>query len=166
MKITFSLVRRNKTYKLLTFSLDSFPRHEHGGGQKPIVQVKGGKVQSSIVRDLRGTMTRENAAIAILVTLQPPTSHMRQESANSTNSACCRRFRKPIPGTSAHPVYPTAEPAIMSTARPPLPSRTLRHRPRRGRRTRPACRTASEVTRPPPAPTGPPDSPLCRHCGS
>lgn len=54
-----------------------------GKPQKAIVQVKGGKVQASVIRDLRGTMTRENAPMAILVTLQQPTSAMRQEAANA-----------------------------------------------------------------------------------
>lgn len=47
------------------------------------MQVKGGKVQPSVIRDLRGTMTQENAAMAILVTLQSPTSAMKQEAANA-----------------------------------------------------------------------------------
>lgn len=54
-----------------------------GKPQKVIVQVNGGKVQASVVRDLRGTMSCENAAMALLVTLQPPTPAMRQEAASA-----------------------------------------------------------------------------------
>ena len=46
-----------------------------------IVQVKGGKVNSAQIRDLRGTMEREKAEMAIFVTLNPPTSEMRTEAA-------------------------------------------------------------------------------------
>lgn len=54
-----------------------------GKAQKAIVQVKGGKVQAPVIRDLRGTMTREKAAMAILVTLHSPTSAMVQEAASA-----------------------------------------------------------------------------------
>jgi len=54
-----------------------------GKSKKAIVQVKGGKVQSHYIRDLRGTMTREKADMAILVTLQEPTKAMMQEAASA-----------------------------------------------------------------------------------
>jgi hypothetical protein len=54
-----------------------------GKTQRAIVQVKGGKVQSSAIRDLRGTMNREKSEMAILITLQPPTSAMTVEAANA-----------------------------------------------------------------------------------
>ena len=52
-----------------------------GKARKGIVQVKGGKVQSPMVVELRGTMERENADMAIFVTLQEPTKTMREEAA-------------------------------------------------------------------------------------
>ncbi|MDB9539344.1 DNA methyltransferase [Anabaenopsis arnoldii] len=44
--------------------------------EKMIFQVKSGKVKSGDIRDLLGTMTLQNASIAILITLEPPTSQM------------------------------------------------------------------------------------------
>jgi len=44
--------------------------------EKIILQVKSGKVQSGDLRDLQGTMTLEQAAIGILITLQPATKEM------------------------------------------------------------------------------------------
>jgi site-specific DNA-methyltransferase (adenine-specific) len=54
-----------------------------GKAKRAIVQVKGGKVQSKEVRDLRGTMEREKAELAILITLQSPTKDMNQEAAGA-----------------------------------------------------------------------------------
>lgn len=56
---------------------------EEGEGNKRIVlQVKSGNVSSRDIRDLNGTMNRENAAMAIFITLKAPTSEMIKE-ANS-----------------------------------------------------------------------------------
>ena len=41
--------------------------------QKVLVQVKSGKVNSGLIRDFRGTLERENAAMGIFVTLDRPT---------------------------------------------------------------------------------------------
>ncbi|MBC8143422.1 MAG: site-specific DNA-methyltransferase [Armatimonadetes bacterium] len=43
---------------------------------KVVVQVKGGKVGESQIRDLFGTMTKENAVMGFFVTLEPPTKNM------------------------------------------------------------------------------------------
>jgi len=48
-----------------------------------IIQVKGGKTGVKDVRDLRGVLDREKAAIGILITLQPPTAPMEAESASA-----------------------------------------------------------------------------------
>lgn len=48
-----------------------------------LVQVKSGHVGSAIVRDLRGTVERENAAIGVLITLDEPTADMKKEAASS-----------------------------------------------------------------------------------
>jgi site-specific DNA-methyltransferase (adenine-specific) len=48
-----------------------------------VVQVKSGKVGVGDVRDLRGVVERENAAIGVLVTLEEPTRLMRTESAGA-----------------------------------------------------------------------------------
>jgi site-specific DNA-methyltransferase (adenine-specific) len=51
--------------------------------KRVIVQVKSGKVRSGDVRDLRGTIERENAAIGVLITLDPPTRDMISEAASA-----------------------------------------------------------------------------------
>lgn len=45
-----------------------------------IVQVKSGHVKSGDVRDLRGVIERENAAIGVLITLEPATHDMEKEA--------------------------------------------------------------------------------------
>lgn len=47
---------------------------------KCIVQVKSGNVNSGDVRDLKGTMERENAQMGLFITLVEPTAPMRQEA--------------------------------------------------------------------------------------
>ena len=51
-----------------------------GRAGKILVQVKGGGVKSGDVRDLRGVIERENAAMGIFLTLKPSTSEMRVEA--------------------------------------------------------------------------------------
>jgi site-specific DNA-methyltransferase (adenine-specific) len=46
-----------------------------------ILSVKGGHVTSSQVRDLRGVIEREKAAIGVLISFEEPTSAMRKEAA-------------------------------------------------------------------------------------
>ncbi len=60
--------------------------HDEAPGAKTkqiILQVKSGHVNSAPVRDLVGVLTREQAAIGVLVTLQPPTQPMRSEAASA-----------------------------------------------------------------------------------
>ena len=47
---------------------------------KAIVQVKSGRVSSPHVRDLKGAMEREKAALGLFITLEEPTSAMRAEA--------------------------------------------------------------------------------------
>jgi len=47
-----------------------------------ILQVKGGKTGAKDVRDLRGVLDREKAAIGVLISLQPPTREMLAEAAS------------------------------------------------------------------------------------
>ncbi|WP_322744741.1 restriction endonuclease [Cuspidothrix issatschenkoi] len=49
---------------------------DKGEPEKVIFQVKSGKVKSGDIRDLLGTMTLENASIAIFITLENPTKDM------------------------------------------------------------------------------------------
>jgi site-specific DNA-methyltransferase (adenine-specific) len=45
-----------------------------------LVQVKSGHVSSSQIRDLVGTVQRENAALGIFITLEPATKDMNEEA--------------------------------------------------------------------------------------
>ena len=47
---------------------------------KAVVQVKSGKVSSRDVRDLKGTVEREQAALSLFITLEEPTWDMRAEA--------------------------------------------------------------------------------------
>jgi site-specific DNA-methyltransferase (adenine-specific) len=48
-----------------------------------ILSVKAGKLHAPYVRDLRGVMEREKAAISVLLTLDEPTRAMRTEAASA-----------------------------------------------------------------------------------
>ncbi len=48
-----------------------------------IIQVKGGKTGVKDVRDLRGVLDREKAAVGVLISLQPPTGPMEAEAAST-----------------------------------------------------------------------------------
>ena len=48
-----------------------------------ILQVKGGKTGVKDVRDLRGVLDREKAAIGVLISLQPPTREMQAEAVST-----------------------------------------------------------------------------------
>ena len=48
--------------------------------QTVVVQVKSGKVQAGDIRDLKGTIEREGAAIGVFITLEQPTQPMIKEA--------------------------------------------------------------------------------------
>ncbi len=54
-----------------------------GKAKQTIVQVKSGKVGSRDIRDLVGTLKRENAAIGVFVTLEEPSGPMLTEAASA-----------------------------------------------------------------------------------
>jgi len=57
-------------------------RDEYSGEYKKIIiQVKGGHVSVSQVRDLQGVLEREKAEIAVFLTLKRPTRQMQEEAA-------------------------------------------------------------------------------------
>lgn len=61
-----------------------FHDEAEGGKTKQIVfSVKAGKVQASHVRDLRGVVEREKAAIGVLLSMEEPTGPMRKEAAEA-----------------------------------------------------------------------------------
>lgn len=60
--------------------------HDEGAGGKTkqmIFSVKSGNLAPTDVRDLKGTVEREKAAIGILITLKTPTKEMRREAADA-----------------------------------------------------------------------------------
>lgn len=54
-----------------------------GKAKRVLVQVKSGHVNSSHIRDLKGTLQRENAAIGVFITLEPPTKEMNTEAVST-----------------------------------------------------------------------------------
>jgi DNA modification methylase len=57
--------------------------YEDGTPWRAIVSVKGGGLNVNMVRDLRGTIARENADIGIFLTLKPPTGPMKREATDA-----------------------------------------------------------------------------------
>lgn len=51
--------------------------------KRVIVQVKSGHITSQVIRDLRGTIEREQAAIGVLITLEPATKAMETEAVTA-----------------------------------------------------------------------------------
>jgi len=51
--------------------------------QFAVISVKGGGVKSGDVRDLKGTMDREKAALGLFLTLNAPTREMEKEAASA-----------------------------------------------------------------------------------
>jgi DNA modification methylase len=57
---------------------------EHNGKfKKVVVQVKSGKVKSGDIRDLIGVVQREQAAIGVFITLEPPSKDMKEEAVKA-----------------------------------------------------------------------------------
>lgn len=58
--------------------------HEGDGTTRQVIlSVKAGKLHAPYVRDLRGVIEREKAAIGVLLTLDDPTKAMRTEAASA-----------------------------------------------------------------------------------
>ncbi len=58
-----------------------FQEKDDGPYRKIIVQVKSGGASARDVRDLKGVVEREKAALGALLTLKPPTKPMKEEAA-------------------------------------------------------------------------------------
>ena len=54
-----------------------------GKAKRVLVQIKSGHVKSGDIRDLRGTVERENAAMGVFVTLEEPSGQMRTEAVTA-----------------------------------------------------------------------------------
>lgn len=93
-----------------------------------IVSVKSGNVSAPMVRDLRGVLEREKAAIALFITLAEPTKPMQTEALKAGFYA---------DGTSRYPRIQiiTIESLLDETARPEHPG--VAFDPERARRAKP-----------------------------
>ncbi|MGC9030759.1 MAG: DNA methyltransferase [Desulfomonilaceae bacterium] len=60
-----------------------FPGEKRGSFETIVCQVKSGAVNVATVRELKGVMERERAAMGVLVTLQKPTRAMRKEAISA-----------------------------------------------------------------------------------
>ena len=61
--------------------------HFRDADKKPqfaVISVKGGGIKLGDVRDLKGTMEREKAALGLFLTLNEPTREMEKEAASGT----------------------------------------------------------------------------------
>ncbi len=63
---------------VITFIDDAY-----GKPKRVLVQVKSGHVKSGDVRDLVGTVQRENAALGVFITLEEPTRDMKTEAVSA-----------------------------------------------------------------------------------
>jgi site-specific DNA-methyltransferase (adenine-specific) len=54
-----------------------------GKPKQVIIQVKSGHVKSGDIRDLKGTLEREKAAIGVFITLEDPTRDMQTEATSA-----------------------------------------------------------------------------------
>lgn len=54
-----------------------------GKPKRAVVQVKSGHVRSGDIRDLKGTLEREKAALGIFITLEPPSPDMETEAVTA-----------------------------------------------------------------------------------
>jgi len=63
---------------VITFIDDAYDK-----SKRVLVQVKSGHVKSGDIRDLVGTVQRENAAIGVFITLEPPSRDMITEAVSA-----------------------------------------------------------------------------------
>lgn len=70
--------RRGRMVDLITFIDDAT-----GKPKRALVQVKSGHVKSGDIRDLRGTVQREGAALGVFITLETPSRDMLTEAASA-----------------------------------------------------------------------------------
>lgn len=61
----------------------TFIEERNGKPKRVLVQVKSGKVKSGDIRDLKGTVEREQAAMGVFITLESPSKDMKTEAATA-----------------------------------------------------------------------------------
>ena len=100
--------------------------------KKVVVQVKSGHVQSGDIRDLKGVMEREKAAVGLFLTLEEPSGPMTKEAATAG-------FYEPehFQGRGVPRLQILTIEALLSGHRPELPrfapAATFKKAPRRSR---------------------------------
>ncbi|MEN6432471.1 MAG: restriction endonuclease [Smithella sp.] len=60
-----------------------FQGDKPGSFKNVILSVKAGKTGSAHIRDLKGVLEREKAAIGVLISMQEPTSAMKTEAVTA-----------------------------------------------------------------------------------
>jgi site-specific DNA-methyltransferase (adenine-specific) len=82
--------------------------------KRALIQVKSGHVKSGDVRDLRGTVEREDAAAGIFITLEPATREMEKEAvtAGSYHSPLVKRDFPKIQILTVEELLNGAEPKL------------------------------------------------------
>ena len=111
-------------------------RDEYSGEYKKIIlQVKGGQVGVSQVRDLKGVLEREKAEIGVFLTLNRPTRQMRQRRLRRGHSLT-RNFRSNgFPACKSSPLRRFL-PARSSICPPGGPKKPLKRPPGGAKPTR------------------------------
>src|SRR6266849_4733994 len=61
----------------------AFIDDQSGKAKRVLAQVKSGHVKSGDIRDLKGTLQREQAAIGVFITLEPPSREMTTEAVSA-----------------------------------------------------------------------------------
>jgi len=84
-----------------------------------LIQVKSGQVKSGDVRDLKGTLEREQAPLGLFITLDPPTKEMQIEASKAG-------FYKFSGGTARYPMLQILSiEDLLAGNYPDLPARGL-----------------------------------------
>lgn len=98
----------------------SFLDDAKGNLKRAVIQVKSGHVNSAMVRDLKGTLEREQAQIGIFITLEPATRDMLTEatSAGFYHSILWEKDFPRIQILSVEDLFNGVEPRIPLSATP------------------------------------------------
>ena len=102
--------------------------------ERAIVQVKSGHVGVKEVRDLRGTLEREKAPFALLITLEPPTEPMHREAAEAGS------YEVPATGEKVPRLQILTIGELLQGQRPRLPTTQVSPMPTAPRLKRPGGR--------------------------
>lgn len=74
---SYNVLFKNEAGTESESQITAFEDTWHWNTKRAIVQVKSGKVDSQLIRELIGTVKQEDAVMGIFVTLRPPSSEMK-----------------------------------------------------------------------------------------